>query len=125
MKATILFGMTGSGKTFILNRDYANKDYNIISFDKSWSNKEMLYKHIEKNENVIIDNEGLNVEQLYKCIRDLQSEGYFVELIYIKSKLKEIKQRATDNIIYEQYETLDVSIEILSNVANEFKIKNN
>ena len=71
------------------------------------------------------DNEGLNVEQLYKCIRDLQSEGYFVELIYIKSKLKDIKQGVTDNIIYEQYETLDASIEILSNVANEFKTKNN
>ena len=43
----------------------------------------------------------------------------------VKSELKNVKQRVSDNIIYEQYETLDASIEILSNVANEFKFINN
>ena len=121
----ILFGVTGACKTYVLNNHLAQDDYFNINMKRSWSNKKDLYEHIEKCNDVIIDNEGLNVEQLYKCIKELKSKGYNVEVIYIKSTLKDIKQRVNNNIIYDEYETLSSAIEIITMAAGTIKTINN
>lgn len=148
-KAILTMGLPGAGKSYILHKNYDMSQYTMIDPDEikqekedydpkhpevyhEWSKKEAKMRTamaIYKEENIIIDGTGTNVEKMYKQIKDLQAEGYEVTLLYVKVALKTSLERnakrertVPQEIIYEKFETIEYAYDILSGVADEIRI---
>jgi predicted ABC-type ATPase len=150
--AILTMGLPGAGKSYVLKNNYNLAEYvqidpDLIKTEKSdynpkkpevyheWSKKEAKIrtaKAIYNEQNLIIDGTGTNVEKMYKQIRELQSEGYIVELLYVSVSLEtslfrnaKRERNVPENIIFEKFETITYAYEILSKVANIARIINN
>jgi tRNA uridine 5-carbamoylmethylation protein Kti12 len=151
-KVIFTMGLPGAGKSTALRRMEGLEKYIIIDPDKikeekkdydpkkpqiyhEWSkleaNKREL-KAIEEEKNIIIDGTGTNTLKMYKKINEYKKIGYNVKLIYVKvlleTSIKRNSQRARVvpiEVIFEKYELIEESYEILKNVANESIIINN
>lgn len=151
-KAVLTMGLPGAGKSYVLNENYDLNNFVLIDPDEikkeqhdydpkrpevyhEWSKKEAKIRTqiaIYNQQNIIIDGTGTNVEKMYKQIKDLQIEGYEVELLYVKVKLQTSLERnakrertVPQNIIFEKYETITYAFEILSGIADIVTVINN
>lgn len=145
-------GLPGAGKSTILSNRYEMENYTLIDPDKikeekadydpknpdvyhAWSKQEQEIRTAQavyNNENLIIDGTGTNVELMYKRIKELQSKGYEVELLYVKVSLKTSLKRNSqrernvpERVIYSKYETISIAFEILSDIADKISIVKN
>lgn len=107
MKNAVLFiGLPGSGKTTIVNRDYA-KNFTVVSADEikqkhpdydpsdpeplhQWSVKEAeLQMEILSDQGIEIcmDSGGVNNSYSLRIMRMLKSKGYRITLVYVETPL--------------------------------------
>lgn len=149
MKAVFTMGLPASGKSTLVNKKYGREEFTIIDPDEikkeqadydpknpsvyhEWSKLMAMQRTadaIANEENVVIDGTGTNVEKMYKQMREFQSLGYVVELLYVKTSLqtaldRNAKRDRTVNpaIIYEKYETISTAFEILATIANKTSV---
>ena len=108
MKKAILFiGLPGSGKTTIVNRDYA-RDYVIVSADTikqshkdydpadpeplhQWSVKEaedQMNILSDQGVSICMDSGGVNNSYSLRIIKMLKSKGYHITLVYVETPLE-------------------------------------
>ena len=113
MKKAILFiGLPGSGKTSIVNRDYAG-DYVIVSADlikqshkdydpkdpeplHQWSVKEaerQMRELSNKRISMCMDSGGVNNSYSLRIIGMLKDKGYHITLVYVEAPLKVCLER--------------------------------
>jgi len=151
-KAILTMGIPGAGKSHVLSKNYDLSEYTVIDPDAikqekkdysdenpavyhEWSKKVARFrteKAIFKGENLAIDGTGTNVEKMVRQIKDLQSQGYTVELLYVKVNLatsikrnQERTRHVSVEVIMEKFETISVAFEILAGVANSATVINN
>lgn len=153
-QALVMIGLPGAGKSTIVHTQYADflKSAILLDPDKikeekpdynpkkpwvyhTWSKQEAekrFLQAITDGKNIILDGTGTNVPKMYNRIKYLQSQGYYVKLIYVVVSLQTAIKRnnsrdrvVPEYIIREKYEVIDTSFLILSDVADEsIKIKN-
>jgi predicted kinase len=151
-KAVLTMGLPGAGKSYVLKNNYdlslfVQIDPDLIKTEKAdynpkdpqvyhdWSKKEAKIrtaKAIYNGQDLIIDGTGTNVEKMYKQIRELQSEGYSVELLYVSVSLEtslfrnaKRERNVPEHVIFEKFETITYAYEILSKVSNTARIIQN
>lgn len=151
-RAIMTMGLPASGKTTTLDRNYDLSEFTVIDPDRikeeredydpkhpevyhEWSKAEAKFRTaqaIYKNEDIVIDGTGTNVEKMYKQIQELQAEGYTVNLVYVQVSLQTAVERNSkrervvpQHIIIEKFETIQVSFEILSRIADVVTVLNN
>ena len=151
-KAILTQGLPGAGKSWVLGKNYNLEDYTVIDPDEikkekadyndkqpeiyhEWSKAEAKFRMaaaIHKEENLVIDGTGTNVEKMAQWMIELQAAGYEVELLYVKVKLQTALDRNTARprvvpaeIIYEKYETITTAFEILASIANTVTVISN
>jgi len=151
-KAIFTMGLSGSGKSTVLNKRLDIKGFTVIDPDTikqeqalynpkqpevfhEWSKeqaKERQALAMANNENIIIDGTGTNTDKMYKNIREMQSNGYFVELLYVRTTLDTALERnanrervVPEEIIREKHDLINYSLEILSNIVDKLVIVDN
>lgn len=145
-------GLPGAGKSTVLNKRYNVANFVVIDPDEikkekedydpkhpeiyhEWSKKQAKLRTVNaiaNEQDLIVDGTGTNVEKMYKQIKELQSEGYEVEVLYVKVALKTALERnarrertVPENIVYEKYETITYAFEILSAIADVVSVVEN
>lgn len=152
-KALLTMGLPGAGKSHVLSTRYADfcqsavmVDPDLIKQEKpdydpknpavhhEWSKQEAKKRQMlamVNGQNLVIDGTGTNVEKMVKQIRDLESMGYEVEVVYVRVKLTTSIQRNASRertvpveIIMEKHELISTAFEILSGYANVTVVNN-
>lgn len=152
--AIMTMGLPGAGKSYVLENNF--KDFmntavyvdpdqiksNHPDYDASnpaplhaWSKKvakKMVADAIYNERNMIIDGTGTNTAPFIKTMKDLQSAGYIVKVLYVKVRLQtslkrnqERERHVPEEIIYEKYESIEIAYSIISEYADQMiTIKN-
>lgn len=152
-KAKLTMGLPGAGKSTAMKKNYSDFlksavliDPDAIKEEKEdydpkypeiyheWSKaqaKLRITQAVANRQNLIIDGTGTNAEKMVKQVKGLQSEGYDVEVIYVKVRLETSLQRnakrdrvVPEEVIYEKYDLISTSFEIISSYANTIVINN-
>jgi predicted kinase len=91
-----------------------------------------LTKAICGEENFVYDTTATNAERIVGLIKEAQSFGWTVEIVYVKVKLATaLKRNASrervvpEHIVREKNAVIAQSIEIISSYADKIKVVNN
>lgn len=150
--AILSMGLPGAGKSYVLKNNFDTTGFIVIDPDAikeekadynpkqpavyhDWSKEQAKIRTqqaIENGQNLIIDGTGTNTPKMVKQIRELQSYGYEVTLLYVQvslsTSLYRNAQRArtvSEEVIYQKYPLIDKSFEVLSDYADIAKKINN
>lgn len=149
-KMVIMAGISGAGKSTIAKKlfdgwktidcdelkkqckGYDAKNPGAVHEESKRLEKIELTKAICGEENFIYDTTATNSERIVSLIKDAQSFGWFVEIVYVKVKLATALKRNANRervvpeyIIREKNALITQSIEIISSYADDIKIINN
>lgn len=151
-KAILTMGLPGAGKSYVLHNNFDLSGFVVIDPDEikkekddycdsrpevyhEWSKqvaRERTSQAIKEGRNLVIDGTGTNVPKMVKQIEDLQKEGYFVEILYVKVRLetslrrnRERPRTVPEEIIYEKWGLIETSFSILKTVADKATVIEN
>ena len=152
-KALLTMGLPGAGKSHVLSTKYAGFCQSAVMIDPDlikqekvdydpknpavyheWSKQEAKKRQMlamVNGQNLVVDGTGTNVEKMVKQIRDLESMGYEVEVVYVRVKLTTSIQRNASRertvpveIIMEKHELISTAFEILSSYTTVTVVNN-
>lgn len=151
-QAIVTMGMPGSGKSTVMKREFDLSNYVVVDPDECkklipgydpknpgavhMQSKRMAEaikaQAIAEGKNVVIDGTGKNPAGMSMRIRELKANGYEVTLLYVRVRLETSLERnakrersVPEEIIYECYETIAESFEMVSGLADNVKVVNN
>ena len=153
-KVLLTMGLPGAGKSRVLKTKYLGFVNSAVLIDPDeikkekadynpkaphvyheWSKAEArkrMYQAIANDQDIVIDGTGTNAEKMIKWIRDFQASGYEVEVVYVKVSVRTAIERNANRervvpeyLIREKAETISVSFELISQVADVIKVVNN
>jgi len=153
-RAIFTMGLPAAGKSFILNRDFADFLEKAVHVDPDeikkehpdydpdnpqevheWSKKKARKKmNIARAEgkDIVVDGTGTNLEKMLTWVREFQIDGYIVELVYVKVTLNTSLERnrkrdrtVPEHIVREKAEYVTTSFDVLSGEVDEVTVINN
>lgn len=149
-KMVIMAGISGAGKSTVAKRlfdgwkvidcdelkkqcvGYDVKNPCLVHEESKRLEKLELTKAICGEENFVYDTTTTNAERIVGLIKEAQSFGWTVEIVYVKVKLATaLKRNASrervvpEHIVREKNAVIAQSIEIISSYADKIKVINN
>tara|TARA_R100001443_G_scaffold108501_1_gene119002 strand:+ start:358 stop:822 length:465 start_codon:yes stop_codon:yes gene_type:complete len=149
---TLMAGAAGSGKSWVRQNDAALAGLPVIDSDElkklhpdydpkkpelvhDWSSAEAtraFYAKLAEGESFIFDGTGTRAEKYISMIREANRAGFEVEIVYVKVSLTTSLARNSarertipEYVVREQHATIPISIEILRDMVDTFRIIKN
>jgi predicted ABC-type ATPase len=149
-KMVIMAGISGAGKSTVAKRlydgwktidcdelkklcdGYDPKNPSAVHEESKRLEKIEITKAICGDENFVYDTTATHAERIVSLIKEAQSFGWFVEILYVKVKLATaLKRNASrervvpEYIVREKNAVIAQSIEIISSYADRLTVVNN
>lgn len=149
-RMVIMAGISGAGKSTVAKRlfdgwkvidcdelkkqckSYDAQNPSLVHEESKRLEKLELTKAICGEENFVYDTTATNAERIVGLIKEAQSFGWTVEIVYVKVKLATaLKRNASrervvpEHIVREKNAVIAQSIEIISSYADKIKVINN
>ena len=149
-KLIIMAGLPGSGKSYVRENKFSDMQYvdcdelkkSIKGYDpknpgsvheqSKIVEKQKIYSNMAEGISFVYDTTATNSDKVVKMIKEAQSIGYEVTIVYVKTTLATSLERNSkrervvpESIILEKYEQITASMEIVKIFADKFEIVNN
>ena len=149
-RMVIMAGISGAGKSTVAKRlfdgwkvidcdelkkqcvGYDPKKPSLVHEESKRLEKLELTKAICGEENFVYDTTATNAELIVGLIKEAQSFGWTVEIVYVKVRLATALKRnanrervVPEHIVREKNAVIAQSIEIISSYADKIKVINN
>lgn len=149
-KLIIMAGLPGSGKSYVRENKFNDMQYvdcdelkkSIKGYDpknpgsvheqSKIIEKQKIYSNMAEGISFVYDTTATNSDKVVSMIREAQSIGYEVTIVYVKTTLATSLERNSkrervvpESIILEKYEQITASMEIIKRFADKFETVNN
>ena len=149
-KLIIMAGLPGSGKSYVRENKFSDMQYvdcdelkkSIKGYDpknpgsvheqSKIVEKQKIYSNMAEGISFVYDTTATNSDKVVKMIKEAQSIGYEVTIVYVKTTLATSLERNSkrervvpESIILEKYEQITASMEIVKRFADKFETVNN
>ena len=150
--AVLTMGLPGAGKSTVMNDRFDLSEWTLIDPDvikqehpdydptrpeliHEWSKKQAAARQaqaVADGDDIIIDGTGTNAEKMVRWTQDLQSDGYRVELLYVRVSLPTAIARnaarprtVPEDIVREKAGLISTSFEITARYVDTITVVDN